>query len=103
MSVVDVSVVDASGHVVPVADNLVQFELTGPGKIIGVGNGDPSSHEPDKASERKAFNGYAQGDRAEAGRDVGVMDLRGHFGGRLNAASVEIKTEKNKNERSAVP
>ncbi len=24
---------------------------------IGVGNGDPSSHEPDKAAQRKAFNG----------------------------------------------
>ena len=25
--------------------------------IIGVGNGDPSSHEPDRATKRKAFNG----------------------------------------------
>jgi beta-galactosidase len=30
-----------------VADNAVSFELDGPGRIIGVGNGDPSSHEPD--------------------------------------------------------
>jgi beta-galactosidase len=30
----------------------------GPGKIIGVGNGNPSSHEPDKALQRMAFNGY---------------------------------------------
>jgi beta-galactosidase len=30
------------------------------GKIIGVGNGDPSCHESDKASERSAFNGLAQ-------------------------------------------
>jgi beta-galactosidase len=33
--------------VVPVADNLVNFEISGGGRIIGVGNGDPSSHEPD--------------------------------------------------------
>ncbi|MEP6610721.1 MAG: hypothetical protein ABJA76_02505, partial [Mucilaginibacter sp.] len=26
--------------------------------IIGTGNGNPSSHEPDKASQRMAFNGY---------------------------------------------
>jgi beta-galactosidase len=26
---------------------LIQFELSGPGKILGVGNGDPSCHEPD--------------------------------------------------------
>jgi beta-galactosidase len=33
--------------VVPVATNLVEFDLDGPGKILGVGNGDPSCHEPD--------------------------------------------------------
>ncbi len=34
--------------------------MTGPAKILGVGNGDPSSHEPDKASSRSVFNGLAQ-------------------------------------------
>jgi beta-galactosidase len=47
VSVVTVSVVDDQGRVVPVADNAVKFELEGPGRIIGVGNGDPSCHEPD--------------------------------------------------------
>jgi beta-galactosidase len=47
LSVITVGVTDAQGHVVPVADNLVSFEISGAGKIIGVGNGDPSSHEPD--------------------------------------------------------
>jgi beta-galactosidase len=32
---------------VPVAQNMVRFSLEGEGRIIGVGNGDPSSHEPD--------------------------------------------------------
>jgi beta-galactosidase len=50
-------VVDSKGKTVPTADNEVAFEVTGPGKVIGVGNGNPSSHEPDKASKRKAFNG----------------------------------------------
>jgi len=47
LSIVSVSVTDAQGRIVPVADTLVRFEIGGPGKIIGVGNGDPSSHEPD--------------------------------------------------------
>ena len=47
VSVFTVSVTDAQGRVVPVAANLVHFELSGPGKILGVGNGDPSCHEPD--------------------------------------------------------
>ncbi len=47
VSVVTVAVTDGQGRVVPVAGNLVNFELTGPGRILGVGNGDPSCHEPD--------------------------------------------------------
>ena len=47
VSVVTVAVTDAGGRVVPTADNPVQFSLEGPGRIIGVGNGDPSCHEPD--------------------------------------------------------
>ncbi|MDN4502837.1 beta-galactosidase GalA [Alteromonadaceae bacterium BrNp21-10] len=50
--VVNVSVVDSQGLVVPTADNLLQFSLQGPGKIIGVGNGNPSSHEDDVMVEK---------------------------------------------------
>ncbi len=46
-SVFTVAVTDAQGRVVPVAMDLIHFELSGPGKILGVGNGDPSCHEPD--------------------------------------------------------
>src|SRR5439155_7562456 len=31
-----------------------------PGRILGVGNGDPNCHEPDKASARSLFRGLAQ-------------------------------------------
>ena len=47
LAVFTVAVVDAAGRVVPTAENAVSFDLAGPGKIIGVGNGDPSCHEPD--------------------------------------------------------
>jgi beta-galactosidase len=43
-----VAVLDAKNRVVPVADNEITFELYGPARIIGVGNGNPSSHEADK-------------------------------------------------------
>ena len=55
--VVDVEVVDAAGRGVPTAGDAVAFQVSGDAKIIGVGNGDPSSHEPDKAEARRAFNG----------------------------------------------
>ncbi len=60
LTVVNVSVQDDAGLVVPVADNLVRFSLSGNGKILGVGNGNPSCHEPDKASQRSAFGGLCQ-------------------------------------------
>jgi beta-galactosidase len=47
VSVFTVSATDAQGRAVPVAQNQIHFELSGAGKILGVGNGDPSSHEPD--------------------------------------------------------
>jgi len=58
VAVIKVAIKDAKGRIVPTANNLVTFSIEGPGKIIGTGNGNPSSHEPDKASQRMAFNGY---------------------------------------------
>jgi beta-galactosidase len=52
-------IVDAHGRPVPTADNPLRFSASG-GKVIGVGNGNPNSTEPDVASERRAFNGLAQ-------------------------------------------
>jgi beta-galactosidase len=62
VAVVNVSIVDAQGRAHPLGDNKVSFRIEGPGAIIGVGNGDESSHEADKpgmpdAAERSAFNG----------------------------------------------
>ncbi len=64
VSVINLSVVDREGREVPDADNMIKFFITGPGKIIAVANGDPSSHEPDKcvdgAWQRSLFNGKCQ-------------------------------------------
>jgi beta-galactosidase len=69
VAVITVSVADAQGRLVPDAANKIHFQLDGPGKILGVGNGDPSSHEPDvflptensaPAWQRSLFSGLAQ-------------------------------------------
>jgi len=57
LSFVTVRVEDADGNLVPDASNLVNFEISGAGFIAGVDNGSQTSHEPFKASYRKAFNG----------------------------------------------
>ena len=56
-----VEVQDAQGRVVPITDNEVTFKVTGAGKLIGVGNGDPTDQESDKGTTRKAFSGYCMG------------------------------------------
>lgn len=75
VSVIKVAIKDANGRVVPTADNLVKFSIDGPGKIIGVGNGNPNSHEPDKASQRMAFHGYCMV-LVQAGNTVGEIRLK---------------------------
>ena len=51
LSLVTVEVRDKNNLHVPTADNTISLAVSGPGKIIGVGNGDPSSLEPDKFIE----------------------------------------------------
>jgi beta-galactosidase len=57
---VTVSAVDAQGRPVPTANLQVHFDIEGAGAIIGVGNGDPNSHDSEKAPERNLYNGLAQ-------------------------------------------
>jgi beta-galactosidase len=57
VAMVAVEVQDAQGRVVPITDNEVTFRISGQGKLIGVGNGDPTDHASDKGTSRKAFSG----------------------------------------------
>ena len=43
----------------PTANLPVSFEIAG-GRIIGLGNGDANSHEPEKGDARRLYNGLAQ-------------------------------------------
>jgi beta-galactosidase len=60
LAVLRAQFVDRRGTVVPDSDALVRFEVAGPGRLIGVGNGDPTSLEPDQATQRRAFHGLCQ-------------------------------------------
>ena len=57
---VTVEVLDSKGRPVPTADNMIEFTVSGPARIIGLGNGDPNSHELEKGNKRSLFNGLAQ-------------------------------------------
>jgi beta-galactosidase len=77
--------------VVPVADNDVAFRVTGEGKLIGVGNGDPTSHESDKGSSRKAFCGLCMA-IAQSTKTAGAITVEATSPG-LTSASVTLTTK----------
>jgi beta-galactosidase len=62
--VLNCHVVDKEGREVPDALNLLRFAVSGPARIVGVGNGNPSSHEPDQYPDggwqRQLFGGKCQ-------------------------------------------
>jgi len=54
---IETNIRDANGTLVPDAGNTVNYTVTGPGKIVGVDNGNPLSIESFKGLTRQAFNG----------------------------------------------
>jgi beta-galactosidase len=60
VSVLRVEVLDQQGRALATAGNKISFKITGEGRLIGVGNGDPNCQESDKEPERSLFNGLAQ-------------------------------------------
>ena len=54
---ITVNILDAQGRTIPAADNEITFGIRGAGKILGLDNGDPVSHEDYHINRRKAFNG----------------------------------------------
>jgi len=60
VAILQVEALDDEGRPVPTADNNIAFNISGPGKLIGVGNGDSNCQESDKEPKRSLFNGLAQ-------------------------------------------
>ena len=88
LSFVTVKIVDKNGTVVPHADNLVNFQLSGEGLLAGVDNGSQISHESFKANHRQAFHGLCLAVIRSKGR-AGRMVLKATAAG-LAPTSVEI-------------
>jgi beta-galactosidase len=92
LSFITVEVLDENNNIVPDADDLVSFEVDSNGRIAGVDNGDPVSHESFKAKQRKAFHGKCL--LVIQSRDKsGIIQVKASASG-LSPASIEIKTEK---------
>jgi beta-galactosidase len=92
LSFVTVRILDASGNVVPDADNLVDFKVDGHGFIAGVDNGFQASLEPFKANYRKAFHGLCLA-ILQSTEKSGTMKLTATSAG-LVSSSITINTGK---------
>ena len=85
---VTVDAIDARGRHVPTANLPVRFTIAG-ATIIGLGNGDPNSHEPEKGDARSLFNGLAQVIVQADAAARGTIMLRASAPG-LTAATLRI-------------
>jgi len=83
-----VEVQDSQGRTVPITDNEVTFRVSGSGKLIGVGNGDPTDHAPDKGTSRKAFSGFCMA-LVQSSKTAGNITVEATSTG-LSSASVTI-------------
>ncbi len=88
VAAVTVRALDESGNFAPLAHNQVSFEVTGPGRIIGVDNGDPESHASYQGSTRELFNGMALA-LVQSTANPGLVRVVAHSAG-LGDAQVEI-------------
>ncbi|MFD1950781.1 beta-galactosidase GalA [Sphingomonas arantia] len=84
-----IDAVDARGRHVPTSNLDVTFAVNG-GRIIGLGNGDPVSHEPEQGNRRRLFNGLAQVIVRADGGDARALTLRADATG-LRAARSTVR------------
>jgi len=82
---------DDQGRFVPTAGNLVHFEVSGSGRLLGVGNGDPACLEADQGPERSLFNGLALG-LVQSSRSTGPVIVKATAPG-LKAAELTLPVQ----------
>jgi beta-galactosidase len=91
LAFVTVTIADADGLQVPRSKNLAKFDVSGPGEIVAVDNGDATSLESFQARERNAYNGLALVVvRTKAG-EPGTITLKAQSGG-LTPAEITLQS-----------
>jgi len=91
VALIHVDIVDDQGNVVPDADNMLNFSVSGNGKLLGVDNGNGRDDNSFKLTNRKAFKGHAFA-VLQASRTPGDIVLTVQADG-LNSQSIKIKTQ----------
>lgn len=88
---IEFRIVDKNGVRVPDADEEVKFELTGPAKILGLGNGDLNNGENCQGDTHRAFQGHGLA-ILQSSKTSGGITLQASASG-LEPASVTLQSQ----------
>ena len=101
LSYITVDILDEEGRVVPTADNRVNFQISGNGKIVGVDNGDATEVEDSyQGNTRKAYSGKAMV-IVQSTEKEGSFTLTASSGGLEGAKTVVFTTEETEEKKLA--
>ncbi|MFV8466051.1 sugar-binding domain-containing protein [Flavobacterium sp. LB1P62] len=89
---VTVSITDANGNMVPNANNLIDFEVSGGGKLVGVDNGYQAGLDSFKASSCKVYNGKCIAIIQSNGQQENIQ-LKASAGNWIPVSAIEIKVK----------
>ena len=91
LSYISVQVVDANNIPVPFANNMINFEVSGAGKLTAVGNGNQQSHTPLKGNKMEAWKGKCLA-IIQSTNEKGEIKITARSGS-LPIATVSLKAE----------
>ena len=89
---VTVSITDADGNMVPNANNLINFEVSGGGKLVGVDNGYQAGLDSFKANFCKVYNGKCIAIIQSNGKNEAIQ-LKASTANGISSATIDIKVQ----------
>jgi beta-galactosidase len=89
---VTVSITDKEGNLIPNANDLINFEVIGGGKLVGVDNGYQANLDSFKASSYKVYNGKCIAIIQSNGKKERIQ-LKASTGNGISSATIDVKVE----------
>ncbi|MEQ1603278.1 MAG: beta-galactosidase GalB [Pyrinomonadaceae bacterium] len=91
LSFITVKITDKNGLMVPRSNNRIKFDISGPGEIVAVDNGDAIDHDSFQMTNRRAYNGMALVIVRSIKGKLGKISLKASSDG-LASSAVSIAT-----------
>ena len=89
---VTVSITDAAGNLLPTTNDVINFEVSGGGKLVGVDNGYQANLDSFKANSCKLFNGKCIAIIQSIGKRE-TIKIKASTGNGISDAVLELKVD----------